>query len=245
MSTPDLPYPDLLGPDAAPERRRLVADLDRVCAASRLDADRDRAIARLLHDHATAKNRQTRSANCPLRTPVTHWDRRSPCGHVCGHAVCPPQAGVPRRRAAGTAAVPVKTPVVDFSRALDRQMEARDNDGRVLPVWVRRHRALAAVAMLAVVIVLGGTFAALRGHASVDPARPLSSPLTSTAAASLGGRSTTAMTTISMQPSLATSTLVSGMSRALAPPSGMSRAPATTATPVSTPTGVFSPSPTS
>jgi len=193
MSTPDAPYPDLLGPDAAPERRHLVADLDQVCAASRLDADRDRAIARLLHDHATAKNRQ----------------------------------------------------MYDRARAKGRRLAARDNDGRVLPVWVRRHRALAAVAMLATVIFLGGTFAALRGHASVDPARPLLSPLTSTAAASLGGRSTTAMTTISMQPSLATSTLVSGMSRVPAPPSRVTRPPATTATPVSTPTGVFSPSPTS
>ncbi len=190
MGAVDDHYPDLLGPHAAPERRRLVADLDRVCAASRLDADRDRAIACLLHDRASARN---------------------------------------------------------------RQMAAWDNDGRALPVWVRRHRALAAVALLAAVIFLGGTLAALRGHASVDRGRPLSSPLTSTAAASLSARHTATTIAILAQPSLATSTLasgasstlVSGPSRSPAPANRVTRRPATTATPVSTPALVYSPSPTS
>jgi len=190
MGTVDDHYPDLLGPRAAPERRRLVADLDRVCAASRLDADRDRAIARLLYDRASARN---------------------------------------------------------------RQMAARGNRGRVLTAPFHRHRALVAVAMLAAVIFLGGTLAALRGHASVDRGRPLSSSLTSTAAASLETRHTATTIAILAQPSLATSTLVSGASSTLVsgashsptPASGVARSPATPAKPVSTPALVYSPSPTS
>ncbi len=198
MGTVDDHYPDLLGPRAAPERRRLVADLDQVCAASRLDADRDRAIARLLYDRASTRN---------------------------------------------------------------RQMAARGNRGRVLAAPFHRHRALIAVATLAAVIFLGGTLAALRGHASVDRGRPLSSSLTSTAAASLSAGHTATTIAILAQPSLATSTLVSGASSTLVsgasstlvsgpshsptPANGMARSPATTATPVSTPALVYSPSPTS
>jgi len=57
MSAFDDHYPDLLGPQAPPERRRLVSDLDQVCAVSRLPADRDAALAAALYERAAAKNR--------------------------------------------------------------------------------------------------------------------------------------------------------------------------------------------
>ncbi len=59
------------------------------------------------------------SVNCPLRTPVTHWDRRSPCGTPPQARGVPDPDGRPAHRAAGTAAVPVDTPGTDLSRALD------------------------------------------------------------------------------------------------------------------------------
>jgi len=52
-----------------------------------------------------------------LGAPVTHWDRRGPRGPVCGRAVGQTRTTVPRRRAAGTAAVPGDTPGADFSEA--------------------------------------------------------------------------------------------------------------------------------
>ncbi len=57
MSAFDDHYPDLLGPQAPPERQRLVTDLDQVCAISRLPADRDEALAAALHERVAARHR--------------------------------------------------------------------------------------------------------------------------------------------------------------------------------------------
>ncbi len=123
MNTPDDRYPDLLGPQAPPERRRLVADLDRVCAVSRLPASRDAAIARALQTQAAERN----------------------------------------------------APSVTGGRS-------------VAPARLPRHRALAIGATLAALIVLGSTYAALRGQTGASPTRPPTPALTGTAFATLGTR---------------------------------------------------------
>ena len=51
-------------------------------------------------------------------TPVIHWDRRGLRGHAHDHTTRWTLMGSRRRCAAGTAAVPVETPVADNSRAL-------------------------------------------------------------------------------------------------------------------------------
>jgi len=75
------------------------------------------------------------SVNCPLRTPVAHWDRRSPCGTSSWACGVPDPDGRPAHMAAGTAAVPVETPVADFSRALRQPVSPADV---VYPKTVRR-----------------------------------------------------------------------------------------------------------
>ena len=52
MTPPDERYADLIGEDAAAQRRRLVDALDHIYAGARLPADRDAAIACLLRERA-------------------------------------------------------------------------------------------------------------------------------------------------------------------------------------------------
>jgi hypothetical protein len=70
MTPPDERYPDLVGEDAAAQRRQLVAALDHVYAGARLPADRDAAIARLLRERAHV---QRAAVHRPL---LALWMRR-------------------------------------------------------------------------------------------------------------------------------------------------------------------------